>query len=119
MSKILFHVLQTATCADFVRYFVEKIRSLPHAAYKKIPIAALQKLETPMNLICVTPVKAEVCALNLRKIYIGKIEGTCKNRFLKSALDLIVGIKTPPCLITKLYKNFAIWSKDISIIVAK
>ncbi len=31
-----------------------------HAAYKKIPIAALQKLETPMNLICVTPVKAEV-----------------------------------------------------------
>ena len=31
-----------------------------HADYKKIPIAALQKLETPMNLICVTPVKAEV-----------------------------------------------------------
>ena len=31
-----------------------------HAAYKKIPIVALQKLETPMNLICVTPVKAEV-----------------------------------------------------------
>ena len=31
-----------------------------HVAYKKIPIAVLQKLETPMNLICVTPVKAEV-----------------------------------------------------------
>ena len=60
MSKILFHVLQTATCADFVWYFVEKIRSLPHAAYKKIPTAALQKLETTMNLICVIQVKSEV-----------------------------------------------------------
>lgn len=119
MSKILFHVLQTATCADFVQYFVEKIRSLPHAAYKKIPIAALQKLETPMNLICVTPVKAEVLCSEFKEDIYWKIEGTCKNRFLKSALDLIVGIKTPSCLITKSYKNFAIWSMDISIIVAK
>ena len=55
------YVKNTFPCiADFVWYFVEKIRSLPHAAYKKIPTAALQKLETPMNLICVTPVKAEV-----------------------------------------------------------
>ena len=48
-----------------------------------------------------------------------KNKGICKNRFLKSALDLIVGIITPSCLITKLYENFAIWSMDISIIVAK
>lgn len=26
-----------------------------HAAYKKIPLTALKKLATPMNLICVTP----------------------------------------------------------------
>lgn len=90
MSKILFHVLQTATCADFVWYFVEKIRSLPHAAYKKIPTAALQKLETPMNLICVTPVKSEVLCSEFKEDIYWKIEGTCKNRFLKSALDLIV-----------------------------
>ena len=26
-----------------------------HAEYKKIPLAALKKLATPMNLICITP----------------------------------------------------------------
>lgn len=86
MSKILFHVLQTATCADFVWYFVEKIWSLPHAAYKKIPIAALQKLETPMNLICVTPVKAEVLCSEFKEDIYWKIEGTCKTDSLNQHL---------------------------------
>ena len=37
-----------------------------HAKYKKIPIAALKKLESPMNLICVTPIKIEVLFSDLK-----------------------------------------------------
>lgn len=38
-----------------------------HAEYKKIPLTALKKLESPMNLICVTPVKAELLFSNFKK----------------------------------------------------
>ena len=37
-----------------------------HAEYKKIPIAALKKMESPMNLICVTPIKIEVLFSDLK-----------------------------------------------------
>ena len=37
-----------------------------HAKYKKIPIAALKKLESPMNLICVIPIKIEVLFSDLK-----------------------------------------------------
>lgn len=50
--------IQVMGKAEIVEPFSDTYRA--HAAYKKIPIAVLQKLETPMNLICVTPVKAEV-----------------------------------------------------------
>jgi len=30
-----------------------------HAAYKKVPLAALEKMNPPMNLICVTPTKIQ------------------------------------------------------------
>ena len=39
--------------------------------------------------------------------------------FLKSALDLIAGIKTPPYLITKLYTNFVMESMDIPLGVSR
>ena len=38
-----------------------------HAEYKKIPLAALKKLESPMNLICVTPVKIEALFSDFKK----------------------------------------------------
>ena len=38
-----------------------------HAAYKKIPLAALEKLESPMNLICVMPVKIEALFSDFKK----------------------------------------------------
>ena len=38
-----------------------------HAEYKKIPLAALEKLESPMNFICVTPVKMEVLFSDFKK----------------------------------------------------
>lgn len=38
-----------------------------HAAYKKIPLDALRKLASPMNLICVTPVKMEVLFSEFKK----------------------------------------------------
>lgn len=38
-----------------------------HAEYKKIPLSALEKLETPMNLICVTPTKMEVLCSDFKK----------------------------------------------------
>ena len=38
-----------------------------HAEYKKIPLAALEKLESPMNLICVMPVKIEALFSDFKK----------------------------------------------------
>lgn len=38
-----------------------------HAEIKKIPLSALEKLESPMNLICVTPVKIEVLFSDFKK----------------------------------------------------
>lgn len=38
-----------------------------HAVYKKIPISALQKLEVPMNLICVTPIKMDILFSEFKK----------------------------------------------------
>lgn len=38
-----------------------------HAEYKKIPLTALKKLESLMNLICVTPVKAELLFSDFKK----------------------------------------------------
>ncbi len=38
-----------------------------HAQIKKIPIEALKKLELPMNLICVTPLKIEALFSDFKK----------------------------------------------------
>lgn len=38
-----------------------------HAEFKKIPLTALQKLNPPMNLICVTPEKIEALFSDLKK----------------------------------------------------
>ena len=38
-----------------------------HAQIKKIPIEALKKLESPMNLICVTPIRIDVLFSEFKK----------------------------------------------------
>ena len=38
-----------------------------HVAYKKIPLAALEKLPTPMNLICVTPTEINALFSDFKK----------------------------------------------------
>ena len=38
-----------------------------HAEYKKIPLAALKKLPTPMNLICVTPTEIDALFSDFKK----------------------------------------------------
>lgn len=50
-----------------------------HAEYKKIPLAALEKLESPMNLICVTPVKIEVLFSEFKK------EGYCIRQTMEAS----------------------------------
>lgn len=44
--------------ADLIEPFSDTYNA--HAQIKKIPIEALKKLESPMNLICVMPVKMDV-----------------------------------------------------------
>lgn len=51
--------------AEIIEPFSEVYNA--HAAYKKIPLSALEKLESPMNLICVTPVKMEVLFSDFKK----------------------------------------------------
>lgn len=51
--------------AELIEPFSDSYKA--HAEYKKIPLAALEKLESPMNLICVTPVKMEVLFSDFKK----------------------------------------------------
>lgn len=51
--------------ADIVEPFSKEYNA--HAEIKKIPIEALKKLASPMNLICVTPVTMEVLFSDFKK----------------------------------------------------
>lgn len=57
--------LQIMGKAEMIEPFSDVYKA--HAEYKKIPLAALEKLESPMNLICVTPVKIEVLFSEFKK----------------------------------------------------
>ena len=57
--------LQVMGKAEMIEPFSDTYKA--HAEYKKIPLAALEKLESPMNLICVTPVKIEVLFSEFKK----------------------------------------------------
>lgn len=51
------HGIQVTGRAELIEPFSEIYNS--HAAYKKIPLAALQKLSSPMHLICVHPTRMD------------------------------------------------------------
>lgn len=57
--------LQIMGMAEIVEPFSDSYNA--HAEYKKIPIGALQNLQPPMNLICVTPVKTEALFSEFKK----------------------------------------------------
>lgn len=57
--------LQIMGKAEMIEPFSEVYKA--HAEYKKIPIDVLKKLDSPMNLICVTPVKIEVLFSDFKK----------------------------------------------------
>lgn len=57
--------LQIMGKAEMIEPFSDVYKA--HAEYKKIPLAALEKLESPMNLICVTLVKIEVLFSEFKK----------------------------------------------------
>lgn len=57
--------LQVMGKAELIEPFSEAYNK--HAEYKKIPLTALEKLESPMHLICVTPTKIEVLFSELKK----------------------------------------------------
>lgn len=57
--------IQVMGKAELIEPFSDSYKA--HAEYKKIPLAALEKLESPMNLICVTPVKMEVLFSDFKK----------------------------------------------------
>lgn len=51
--------------AELIKPFSDVYKA--HAEYKKIPISALEKLESPMNRICVTPETIEVLCSDFKK----------------------------------------------------
>lgn len=57
--------LQIMGKAEMIEPFSDTYKA--HAEYKKIPITALEKLNPPMNLICVTPVKIEALFSEFKK----------------------------------------------------
>lgn len=57
--------LQVMGKAEVIEPFSEAYNK--HAEYKKIALTALEKLESPMHLICVTPTKIEVLFSELKK----------------------------------------------------
>lgn len=59
------HSIQVMGKAEIIEPFSDVYKA--HAEYKKIPISALEKLESPMHLICVTPIKMEVLCSDFKK----------------------------------------------------
>lgn len=57
--------LQVMGRAEIIEPFSETYNA--HATYKKIPLAALEKLAMPMNLICITPTKIEALSSEFKK----------------------------------------------------
>ena len=57
--------LQIMGKAELVEPFSDAYNA--HAAYKKIPLTALEKLPTPMNLICVTPTEINALFSDFKK----------------------------------------------------
>ena len=57
--------LQVMGTAELIEPFSEAYNA--HAAYKKIPLAALEKLPSPMNLICVTPTEIQALFSDFKK----------------------------------------------------
>ena len=51
--------------AEIIEPFSESYNA--HAEYKKIPLSALEKLEQPMNLICIIPTKIEALFSDFKK----------------------------------------------------
>lgn len=51
--------------AEIIEPFSDKYNT--HAEYKKIPLSTLKKLNPPMNLICITPVKIEALFSEFKK----------------------------------------------------
>ena len=57
--------LQVTGIAARVEPFSEEYNT--HAAFKKIPLDALKKLPSPMNLICVTPTRIDALFSDFKK----------------------------------------------------
>lgn len=57
--------LQIMGKAELIEPFSNSYKA--HAEYKEIPLNVLEKLESPMHLICVTPIKIEVLFSELKK----------------------------------------------------
>ena len=57
--------VQVMGTAELVEPFSETYNA--HVAYKKIPLAALKKLDPPMNLICVTPTEIQALFSDFKK----------------------------------------------------
>ena len=57
--------IQVMGKAELIEPFSDKYNE--HAKIKKIPIEALKKMESPLNLICVTPVKMDVLFSDFKK----------------------------------------------------
>ena len=57
--------LQVTGIAAMVEPFSEEYNT--HAAFKKIPLDALKKLPSPMNLICVTPTRIDALFSDFKK----------------------------------------------------
>ena len=57
--------LQVTGIAAMVEPFSEEYNA--HAAFKKIPLDALKKLPSPMNLFCVTPTRIDALFSDFKK----------------------------------------------------
>ena len=57
--------IQVIGKADMIEPFSDEYNA--HTKYKGIPLDALKKLESPMHLICVTPIKMEVLFSEFKK----------------------------------------------------
>lgn len=106
--------LQGTGIAAMVEPFPEEYNA--HAAFKKIPLDALKKLPSPMNLICVTPTRIDALFSDFKKdgYSVRQVLHRLLNHFYTPNTVFVSRIPAAVFIVCSIKVRIACWSYPLS-----
>ena len=106
--------LQGTGIAAMVEPFSEEYNA--HAAFKKIPLDALKKLPSPMNLICVTPTRIDALFSDFKKdgYSVRQVLHRLLNHFYTPNTVFVSRIPAAVFIVCSIKVRIACWSYPLS-----